>query len=114
MNTQDNEYWQAGFAFAADIPRYNLDMLRDGMDEDQARDAAFNAWHEAQDNARQFSPFEFTASAINKSDDPDANWEAFDAGIDAAFEHAWTTLVLRRYTFAIDDTNSAAAQGGGQ
>ena len=100
MNATDNEYFQAGFAHAQDIPRYNLDMLEDGMDEDQAREEAFSAWHEAEDNSRQFSPFEFTAKAINDTEDPDANWEAFDEGIAAAFEHAWKTLVRRQFTFA--------------
>lgn len=32
-------------------------------------------------NARQFSPFEFTAAEINGSRDPDGLWEAFDDGI---------------------------------
>lgn len=46
-----------------------------------------SAWEllcgEAESNGRQFSPFEFTAQAINESRDPDGYWERFDAGIES-------------------------------
>lgn len=94
------QIWKSGFEHAASIPRFNLDMLRNGMDENDARDAAFAAWAEAEDNSRQYSPFEFTAKAINDMEDSEAAWELFQEGINAAFEHGWNVYVLRRYTFA--------------
>jgi len=36
---------------------------------------------EAEENARQMSPFEFTASAFNASRFPDEVWSAYDDGV---------------------------------
>lgn len=94
------EIWTSGFNHASDIPRFNLDMLSNGMSEDDARDAAFSAWVEAEDNKRQFSPFEFTAKAINDMEDQERGWELFEEGIAAAFEHGWNVYAVRHYTFA--------------
>lgn len=40
---------------------------------------------------RQYSPFEFTASAINRSRNPEALWEAYEQGVGAGARR-----VLRR------------------
>lgn len=96
----ERSIWKSGFNHAADIPRFNLDMLRDGMEEDDARDVAFAAWAEAESNSRQYSPWEFTAKAINDMPSADRAWEIYEEGIAAAFEHGWNVYVLRRYTFA--------------
>lgn len=37
--------------------------------------------HEAEETGRQFSPFEFTASAFNASKYPDEVWSAYDDGV---------------------------------
>ncbi len=94
------QIWKSGFEHAVDIPRFNLDMLKDGMDEDEARDAAFEAWGEAESNSRQYSPFEFSAKAMNDMKASEAAWELFEEGINAAFEHGWNVYVIRHYTFA--------------
>lgn len=98
-NFSPRQIWTSGFNHAADIPRFNLDMLKNGMDEDDARDKAFNAWSDAEDNARQYSPFEFTAKALNECENPDRAWELFDEGIQSAFEHGWNVCVMREFTF---------------
>ncbi|MFH1865035.1 MAG: hypothetical protein ABIK85_04060, partial [Candidatus Eisenbacteria bacterium] len=36
---------------------------------------------EAEENARQYSPFEFLASEMNRSRDPDGLWDAYDEGV---------------------------------
>jgi len=36
---------------------------------------------EAENEDRQYSPFEFTASEFNKARNSEARWDAFDAGI---------------------------------
>lgn len=92
--------WTSGFNHASDIPRFNLDMLKDGMDEEEARDAAFEAWAETEDNSRQYSPWEFTAKAINDMENSEVAWEIYEEGIAAAFEHGWNVYVLRHFTFA--------------
>lgn len=88
-----------GFNFAIGIPECNRDMLEDGMDESEAKDLAFDAWHEAQDNKRQYSPFEFTAKALNDADNSEEAWAAFDQGISDAFEAGWKDI-LRHFTFS--------------
>lgn len=41
-----------------------------------------------EENDRQFTPFEFTASALNKRDDSEAAWEAYEAGISMGITEA--------------------------
>lgn len=57
----------------------------DIRDWSTVRDAAMNVLHRAEENARQFSPFEELASQFNASHDPDGIWDAFDAGIACQF-----------------------------
>jgi len=39
--------------------------------------------HAAEENARQFSPFELTAHEFNTNNDPDTAWEDYDEGVHA-------------------------------
>jgi hypothetical protein len=65
---------------------YNIGMYC----EERDYDAFLAACGEAEENDRQFSPFEFTAYAINAAGDrADGLWEAFDEGIFLGFERAW-------------------------
>ena len=65
-----------------------------------------DAWEtlcsEAESNDRCFSPFEFTASEINKSRDPETYWEAFDAGVQAGIQ------AYRRKHFKLRDMRRSA------
>ena len=45
--------------------------------------------HEAEDNSRQYSPFEFTASEINDCPNADSLWDEFDRGIEAGILENW-------------------------
>ncbi len=56
-----------------------VQLIDGSMVADYVHGVAFNA--ECED--RCFTPFEFTASAINKRDDADEAWEAYNAGIAA-------------------------------
>ncbi len=56
------------------------------------KEAAFNEFFEAEQNQRQFTPFEFTARELNElaeteSYDP---WEVFEEGCDAYCEQWWS------------------------
>lgn len=44
---------------------------------------------ECEENARQYSPFEFTASDFNDSRDPDTLWDAYDEGVRSGARQAW-------------------------
>ena len=89
---------QVGFEHARMIPQCNLECVHDGMDESEAYDACMAEWSEAEENSRQFSPFEFTAHELNEAPNSEEAWEAFDEGIADAFKAGWN-YVLRRYTF---------------
>ena len=68
----DEDRKQAGCA--CDAPAVCLDCLT-------------AAAYSAEENGRQFSPFEFTAHDLNEDEDrADGLWEAFDAGISAGVE----------------------------
>jgi hypothetical protein len=49
-------------------------------DADNIRDMHASLCHAAADNKRSYSPFEFTASKFNRSEDHEELWEAFEAG----------------------------------
>jgi hypothetical protein len=54
------------------------------VSEDNQWDVVQSAAYESESNDRQYSPFEFTASEFNESEDEsDELWEAFDNGISA-------------------------------
>ena len=55
-----------------------------GCDDDgttECEDCLSAAAFDSEQNARNFSPFEFTASAINEDDDSDELWESYDDGV---------------------------------
>lgn len=43
----------------------------------------------AEENGRQYSPFEVTASEFNRSRDPDAVWDAYERGVQAGAKQVW-------------------------
>lgn len=65
-----------------------------------------DAWEalcfEAESRDRDFSPFEFTAHAINESRDPETYWTAFDEGISAGI------YAYRRKHFKLRDMRKDA------
>ena len=50
-------------------------------DEDNLWDVVQSLAYAGESNDRSYSPFEFTAKEFNDSEDSEALWEAFDAGI---------------------------------
>lgn len=53
-----------------------------GLCEDCLTGAAF----ESEQHARDFSPFEFTAHAINEGRNPEGQWATYDAGVAAGIK----------------------------
>ena len=54
--------------------------IGDVVDADNIAEYHSMLCHAAADNARQYSPFEFTAHEFNSDDDSESLWEAFEAG----------------------------------
>ena len=52
-------------------------------DRDLAADIMQSLAYEAESNGREYSPFEFTAHALNEREDSEEAWEAYQEGIDA-------------------------------
>lgn len=71
------------------------DLGRVTVDADNIREVHQSACFHAEANARQYSPFEFTAHAFNESENAEELWDAFERGIaDAIFDD------LAKYTDA--------------
>lgn len=51
-------------------------------DEDEIDDALIEDSYSAEENNRQYTPFEFTAKEINDRPDSEEAWDAFSSGID--------------------------------
>jgi hypothetical protein len=80
--------FERGFNCASwqDLPEIGHTLWLDGegritVDEDNQWDTVQSLAYEGESNARQYSPFECTASEFNKARNAEARWEAFDAGI---------------------------------
>lgn len=58
-------------------------------DTDDVKDVFFDRCHDAEENNRSFTPFEFTAKEINEREDAMEAWESFDEGISDGFDDVW-------------------------
>ena len=79
--------WQRGHGFAChNVPRIGEYIFSDSygralVTADNVRDIHQAACFDAESHSRDYSPFEFIAYELNDSEDSEALWEAFDAGI---------------------------------
>ena len=78
--------WNHGHGIAChNVPTIGETVWSDALgrvtvDADNIREVHEAACHEAADNSRSYSPFEFTAHEFNESEYADDLWEAFEAG----------------------------------
>lgn len=68
---------EAGFDWGYDLA---TTIRNEGCTGDQLA----NAVHEADEHARQYTPFEFIARDLNSVEGSDFMWEAFEDGIEQA------------------------------
>lgn len=79
--------WNRGHGLAChNVPKIGEYIFSDSygralVTADNVRDIHQAACFEAESHGRDYSPFEFIAYELNDSDDSEALWEAFDAGI---------------------------------
>lgn len=126
--THKSMIWQSGFdrgqcvASWMDIPNIgevlpkHIDWLGIGTieHEHEQADAFFMLCHDAEENGRDFSPFEFTARELNElqeSKDYDV-WEVFEAGILAEWNERKPTRE-DRMSDRIDKIMAALPHGSG-
>ena len=89
-NEAEQSAYEAGFNHGHGIACHNVPTLGERIwtetmghvtvDAENIREVHQDACYEAADNARQYSPFEFTAHEFNESEDSEALWEAFEQG----------------------------------
>ncbi len=90
MNCNDAwaEGFNSGYGAAKDTDFEDYDWIDDDRGEvpsdqiDEFVEAFIEYANEAEQNSRQYSPWEQIADAINKSKDPDDLWECYDEGVD--------------------------------
>jgi hypothetical protein len=58
----------------------------DITDQAECAECISAAAYESEQNARSYSPFEHLAHAINESRDPESQWDAYDAGVEAGIK----------------------------
>lgn len=83
--------YETGYGYE---PHDFADALREGRlehqegtsDHDIYCGVVVDTFHE---HTMQYSPWEFYAKEYNESDDPDATWECFDAGLMAGARRKW-------------------------
>lgn len=56
------------------------------VDASNIREVHMDFCYRADLDSRSYSPFEFTAEALNESENPEKAWEAFEAGIHDAID----------------------------
>ena len=75
-----------------DMPMIGKDGL---VTEEDVKDDFMSNCAEAEENDRQFTPFEFIAKEINEREDADDAWDQFDNGINDGFEEVWDESVIQ-------------------
>lgn len=73
------------------------DSERIEVTADNIREIHASECHSAADNSRSYTPFEFTASEFNESDDSEALWSAFETGTGDAIAADLETYSDRDY-----------------
>jgi hypothetical protein len=58
----------------------------DITDQVECEECIMSAAYECEQNARQHSPFEFTAHEINTGRNPEGQWSAYDSGVEAGIK----------------------------
>jgi len=104
-----DDAWKAGLDLAHgvachNVPKIGVEYLteRDGRvtcDVENAKELHETLCREAVDNAKQFTPFEFTAQWMNDQDEVrrEVLWEAFDEGVEDAIARDLASYDIRDY-----------------
>jgi len=102
LNAQTKTQWyeagkQRGLSIASwtDLPEEGKEYVTDCNgrtiveDLDSASTVFFDWCSTAEDNGRQYTPFEFVAHEINEDPDAEEIWEAYNTGIYDGFTEEW-------------------------
>lgn len=102
-----------GHGFAChNVPELGQKLWVDGMgrvtvDAENIREVHQSLCYAAEENSRQYSPFEFTAHEFNESEHHEDLWDAFQAGIDEAIATDLATYDDEDYGIETDESEDA-------
>lgn len=88
-----------------ELPTVGVEYFTDSqgritVEDEVSASEVFMEWcYNAESNSRQFSPFEYTAKAINDKPNAEELWEAFGAGITDGFTKCWNNRTESWYDF---------------
>lgn len=91
-----------GFHHGKALVTYNFGDVKitEDMDYDEYLDAIRQLAWEADDNYRQYTPFEFFAHELNEMEDPDEAWEVYENAIETGIEDELTTFTEEAFNSA--------------
>ena len=83
-----------GFNHGQDLVACNFGDIKitEDMEYNEYLDAIRELAWEAEDNYRQYTPFEFFAKALNEMEDPDAAWDTYETAMSEGIEKELLTL----------------------
>lgn len=83
-----------GFNHGQDLVAYNCKDVKitEDMEYNEYLDAIRELAWEAEDNYRQYTPFEFFAQELNDSEDPDEAWDTYETAMSEGIEKELLTL----------------------
>lgn len=112
LDASTEEFWfeegkTRGYNVATwqELPTAGVEYFTDSQgritveDEVSAHEVFMDWCFNAEGNSRQYSPFEFTAEAINEKPNAEELWEAFGAGIMEGFVKCWNERTEGWYDF---------------
>ncbi len=118
-----SDAWQTGYQagyFSADavlpeLPSYGRSVFSDReghvvLSPDNVHEVAESLAHEAEENGRQFAPFDQLASGFNRARNPDQLWEAYDAGVAAGIAARIAIWTPPAVTWRLSACNFAGMQ----
>lgn len=94
-----------GFNHGQDLVAYNCKDVKitEDMEYDEYLDAVRQLAWEAEENYRQYTPFEFFAKELNDEEDPDVAWDLYETAIGDGIEKELLTLTEKHFNTAKEE-----------
>lgn len=88
--------YQEGFRHGQALVRFNINDIEECEDENEFKDKITALCWEADDNYRQYSPFEFFCNELNNCENPEAAWDVYERGIADGIEDELNAFVTEK------------------
>lgn len=88
--------YRDGFNHGHHLVRFNIYDVEERENKNEFKDKITALCWEADDNYRQYSPFEFFCNELNNCEDPEAAWNAYERGIADGIEDELNAFVTEK------------------